>query len=292
MNRRDFDDILSECIERVVFQGESLEQCLAAYPRYRKELELLLQTALTVRRATDTKTRLVYKAVAGYRFEQAVKETLDRRGSRTYLLWGWSRRWATALVLLLLVLLSAGTVMASGDSLPDEPLYPVKATAEVIQEALTFSEVNQAQLNIHFAESRVKEIEALTRRGDTEGVMKLAQKWEKHLEKAEKFVPPSQKTETPAASESPSAPGPSAPAPSRAIPRPTLPLPPGAPQVRAALRRGAPQQIALLEQALVRAPERARPALSRELQKLVARYQEALREDDEGNGKNGKDGGD
>ncbi|MBI4216910.1 MAG: hypothetical protein HY687_05935 [Chloroflexi bacterium] len=289
MNRRDFDDILSECIERVVFQGEPLEQCLAAYPRYRKELELLLQTALTVRRATDTKPRLVYKAVAGYRFEQAVKEVLDRRGSRTYLLWGWSRRWATALVLLLLVLLSAGTVMAAGDSLPDETLYPVKTTAEVIQEALTFGEVNQAQLNIHFAENRVKEIEALTRRGDTEGVVKLTQKWEKHLEKAEKFVPLSQKTEMPVAPGSQAAPGPSAPAPSRAIPRPTVPLPPGAPQVRAALRRGAPQQIALLEQALVRAPERERPALSRELQKLVARYQEALREEAEGEQKGNGD---
>ena len=47
----ELNNILDECLEKVL-SGESIEQCLQAYPEQAAELEPLLQTALAVSQAS------------------------------------------------------------------------------------------------------------------------------------------------------------------------------------------------------------------------------------------------
>ena len=55
------------------------------------------------------------------------------------------------------VLIGFGTIVASADSLPSSPLYPVKRTAERVQLLLTFSPKDKAHLHLFFAERRLNE---------------------------------------------------------------------------------------------------------------------------------------
>ncbi len=73
---------------------------------------------------------------------------------------------AIALSLVLaLIIASAGTVAASAGSLPGEPLYPVKRLVESTQLSLAAGD-QRAALHVTFAETRLAEIEALSKRGD------------------------------------------------------------------------------------------------------------------------------
>lgn len=52
-----FDDILNECLEKVLNEGETLEHCLMSYPEQVRLLKPLLETALTVRKARAAAVR-------------------------------------------------------------------------------------------------------------------------------------------------------------------------------------------------------------------------------------------
>jgi hypothetical protein len=60
-------------------------------------------------------------------------------------------------MVIAVVVIGLGTVVTSADSLPHNPLYPVKRTTERVQLLLTFSPGGKAQLHLHFAERRLNE---------------------------------------------------------------------------------------------------------------------------------------
>ena len=49
---REFENIVNECLERLLVKGETLEQCLARYPEQAVALKPLLETALSTKRAS------------------------------------------------------------------------------------------------------------------------------------------------------------------------------------------------------------------------------------------------
>ena len=58
------ENIFNECLERIL-QGESLESCLASYPKEAAQLEPLLRTALGFSwRASSVQARPEFKARA------------------------------------------------------------------------------------------------------------------------------------------------------------------------------------------------------------------------------------
>lgn len=68
-----------------------------------------------------------------------------------------------AIIIALVLAMTAGTgaVVASGDALPGEALYPVKRAAESAQSAAAFSPEAQAAVHLSQAETRLKELEQL-----------------------------------------------------------------------------------------------------------------------------------
>ncbi|MFC2033128.1 DUF5667 domain-containing protein [Chloroflexota bacterium] len=178
---KEFDNILDDCLERILANGETIEQCLASYPEQAAELEPLLKTVLLTREATRVKPRREFRERARYQFQAAIREAEEKR-ARGFFNFGWQPRWATAVVVSVIVLLSGtGTVAAASNSMPDSPLYPVKLASEKVQLALTPSNFGKAELYVKLADKRVAEIVRMADKGKAEQVEKLAERLNGHL---------------------------------------------------------------------------------------------------------------
>ncbi|HAZ32101.1 MAG TPA: hypothetical protein DCY61_05355 [Dehalococcoidia bacterium] len=175
---REFNDVLNECLERLVDSGESVEQCLESYPEESTELEPLLRTALEVRKASAVQPSAEFKARARYQFHLALAELKPRRR-----LWEWRPRWVTAVALILVVLFAgSGMGVATYHSMPGQLLHPVRLTAEEIWLARTSPGIARAQIHAQLAARRVAEIVYLTGREDRSAeIEQVAQRLYYHL---------------------------------------------------------------------------------------------------------------
>jgi hypothetical protein len=210
-NRKEFDNILEECLERILTGGETIEQCLASYPEQATELEPLLQTALSARETLAIKPRPEFRDRARYQLRTALQEMEEKR-QRRFSFFNWQPRWATAVIaVLILVLASGSTVAAASGSMPDEPLYPVKLVTERVQLALTPSVLGKAELHAKLADKRVTEIVKMADEGRLELVEQTARRLNEQLMVVAVLVSPEGReavsiTPTPEAVQAPSLP--------------------------------------------------------------------------------------
>ncbi len=65
---REFDNILNECLEKLLLKGETIEQCLRSFPEHADELEPLLQTTLAIKGASDIQPSPEFRDKARYQF--------------------------------------------------------------------------------------------------------------------------------------------------------------------------------------------------------------------------------
>jgi hypothetical protein len=180
MKDKELDNILDECLERIVLGGETLEQCLERYPEQADELKPLLETVLAVKEASAVEPRPDFKARARYQFRSALGE---KAAPKRRPFFGWLPRWATALSIVLVVLLAGGgTVVAAANSMPDSILYPVKLATEEVRLAFTPSQLGKARLCSDFADERVAEIVYMAEKGDAEWVEATTERLDDRLE--------------------------------------------------------------------------------------------------------------
>jgi hypothetical protein len=263
---KEFNNILNECLERLLVKGETIEQCLRRYPGQAAELKPLLKTALVTKRVSAIQPRADFKARARYQFRSALKEAAAK--SRPPL--GWFPRWATvATIALVLLLAGSSTVVAAGSSMPDSPLYPIKLAVEEARLALTFSPIGKARLCAELADRRVAEIIYMANKGDAQQVELITQRLDKRLLMLAVLALAQEEGEAPLMMMAP-APGEAdfgkeghAPANGRA-------------RLRMTLEYHAVNNTAALNAVLGEAPESARPALLRAIDVSAAGYQNAL----------------
>ncbi len=277
---KEFDNILNECLERLLVKGETIEQCLQSYPEQAAELKPLLQTALVVKKASAIQPRAEFKAKARYQFRSALQEVASRR-SRPF--FGWLPRWATVVTIVLILLLAGGgTVAAASNSMPDNPLYPVKLATEQVRLILTPSQIGKARLCAELADRRVAEIIYMANKGDARQVELITQRLDKRLAMLVVLALAQKAGEAPRLL---------APPPTEEAPPPPAPAPPpgeawgdrdGSPQAgnRAQLRNMvahyAADHPAALQAILDKVPESTKPALRRAIAVSVAGYKRAL----------------
>jgi len=180
MNKeKEFDNILDECLERLLVKGETIEQCLQSYPEQTANLKPLLQTALATREAVAIQPTTEFKARARYQFRSALQEAASQR-RRPFL--SWLPQWATvATIVLGVLLMSGGTIAAASYSMPDNLLYPVKLATEQVQLTLTPSDIGKAKLCAKFADRRVVEIIHVANKGDAQQIEAVTQRLDKRL---------------------------------------------------------------------------------------------------------------
>ena len=87
---REFDNALNDCLERLLVNGETIEQCLASYPEHAAELEPLTQTAVATQQASAIQPRPEFKARARYQFQSALQEAASRKSRSVF---GWLPQW-------------------------------------------------------------------------------------------------------------------------------------------------------------------------------------------------------
>lgn len=272
---RQFDNILDECLERLLAKGETMEQCLASYPEQAAELKPLLEMALAAKRASAIQPRPEFRTRARYQFHSALQAMEAKRP-----FFGWLPDWATAVAIVLVLLLAGGgTVAAAGNSMPDEPLYPLKIASEQVRLILTPSVLGKAELYANLADERVVEIVYVAKKGDVKRVEMVTQRLNNYLARIASLVA-TQREEAGVLT----APAPRL-APSEA---PALPEQAGEAmdkgitvdkraKLRVILARYAINHPAALRAVLKEAPEPTRFALRRAIVISVAGYEKALR---------------
>lgn len=287
------EDIFNECYERIL-QGESFESCLRRYPEHAAELEPMLRTALGFTwRASTVQPRPEFRYWARVRLQQAQLHARQPKQVQKPGLFSWQRAWAMALVAILVILLTGGgTVAASADALPDQPLYPVKLATERIRLAFAFSESQKAEIYTQLALTRAEEIEAMAREGKTEAVVITAERLASQLEQASQTIADVESTIAAVipAKMTPPTPPPAPPVPD--APRPPV-LAPASPAVAAeditaaeetrpmkeSLQKSASRSLAVLQDVLEKAPAQAKPALQRAIEKISEKgFKELQRE--------------
>ncbi|MFQ5997472.1 MAG: DUF5667 domain-containing protein [Dehalococcoidales bacterium] len=313
---KEFDNILEECLERILTRGETIEQCLASYPEQATELEPLLQTALSTKETLAIKPRPEFRERAKYQLLAELRE-MEEKQPRRFSLFSWQPRWATAVIaVLILVLASGSTVAAASGSMPDQPLYPLKLATERVRLALTPSALGKAELYAKLADKRVTEIINMVDKGKLEQVERTTRRLNTQLVAMTSLVSPAEREPAaltvPSAAEEPQekrpgmVPTPAPPvaeelperkpevrvAPAQPVPQeaPALQAPPAGAEAdvdkgietdrRAKLRmivaRNVSKHREALRSALKRAPESARPALLRAIAASDAEYEKIL----------------
>ena len=268
---KEFNNILNECLERLLIKGETIEQCLQHYPEQATELEPLLKTALVVKKASAIQPRVDFKARARYQFQSALQGVASRR-SRPFL--GWFPRWATVVtIVLVLLLVGGGTVVAAGNSMPDNTLYPVKLATEQVRLVLTPSQMGKARLCAELADRRVAEIIYMANKGDARHVELITQRLDKRLAMLAALALAQKADEAPRVM-APPAPAP-APPPGEAESERGAQADSRA-RLRMSVELYATNNTAALNAVLEKAPELAKPALRRAIAISVAGYQRAL----------------
>jgi len=266
---KEFDDILNECLERLLAKGETIEQCLASYPEQVAELKPLLETAQLTKQASAIQPRPDFRARARYQFHSALQGIKSERP-----FFGWLPRWATAVAIVLVLLLAgSGTVAAASGSMPDEPLYPIKIASEQARLALTLSSQGKAELYASLADKRVVEIVYIANKGDAERVEQVTQRLKYYLARitslalAQREGVETQRVPAPAL------------APEETTERGKDANIPGNRQTELslALAQNAINHPAALREVLETAPEAAKPALRQAIAVSEAGYEKALK---------------
>jgi len=269
---REFDNVLNECLERLLVNGETIEQCLQSYPEQVTELKPLLQTALVAKNASVIQPRPEFKARARYQFHLALQEVAAKR-SRP--LFGWQPRWATAIAIVLILLLTGGSTVAAADnSMPDGPLYGVKLATEQVRLTFTPSELGKAQLYASFTDKRVLEIARMAKKGKSKQVERTTQRLNAHLAMITQLVSAYEEEAGVLMAPAPAkVPGSSRQAEGKSFPAKQA-------NMRAKLRTDmayyAIHHPAVLRAALRQAPEAVKPALLRAIAVSEANYEKAL----------------
>jgi len=265
---KEFDNVLDECLERLLVKGETIEQCLQSYPEQVANLKPLLQTALAARQAVAIQPPAEFKAKARYQFHSALQEWASRRRSPFL---SWFPRWATVVTIVLGVLMmGGGTVAAASYSMPDSFLYPVKLATEQVQLALTPSDIGKARLCAKLADRRVAEIIYIANKGDAQQVEAITQRLD------ERLVMLARLTSVPEVAEAPRV---LAPVPSEEAgdDKDVQVKANNRAKLRTTVANYAINHPAGLRIALEKAPESAKPALRRAIAVSEAGYERALR---------------
>ena len=90
--------------------------------------------------------------------------------------------------LLVFVLASGGTAVASADAMPDQPLYDVKLAVEQVQVVLTPSDTDKAELYATLAEKRADEIAVMASEGKADKVLSTTARMYTQLDLAQKIL--------------------------------------------------------------------------------------------------------
>lgn len=162
-------EILDECLSQVQSGVASVSDCLSAYPEYEQFLRSHLTIAIRTRDllappqpsqefTARTKIRLINQIRAKHSKSQ---QTRTKRRRRRLGFLRPSFAYITLLIAFVLTASGVGVASASASALPGNLLYNVKLGIEETRLVLSQNPSSDAELLIHFADTRLDEVLAL-----------------------------------------------------------------------------------------------------------------------------------
>ncbi len=145
----DLETILDTCLYQIEEGESSIDECLARYPEYAKELKPLLSVATRLSRGREVAPDPSYKARARTQLNVYMQQHPQRR--RVSLLF-W--RFSVVLVTMLTLFLVSGTAFAQG-ALPGDAFYNWKLTSE---DVWRFTSPDPLGVDITLSNRRVNEL--------------------------------------------------------------------------------------------------------------------------------------
>ncbi|MDA1189005.1 MAG: DUF5667 domain-containing protein [Chloroflexi bacterium] len=167
---QELQQILDDCIERLV-SGESVEECLAAYPQHREELLPLLESAWRALNAAESiAVNTSAKSRGLYRLNQAITESATAEKPRPSRINIWRSRAAKPVgiglaAMFLLVGLTSIAAVQSSDTVPGDEAYWIKTTKEKVLLWFPKSDADRAQMHARLAGERGNEMQVLMESG-------------------------------------------------------------------------------------------------------------------------------
>ncbi len=160
-------EILDECLQRMQI-GESLESILKDHPQQAAELRFLLEGARQAQAGALNLPPVSGMARSRAQFLEAA--AAQSRPAKTVLF--PLPRFASAFVTLLVValLVGFGVALASGRSLPGQPLYGIKRSVEQAQLALSGDALNRLTREDAMDQRRAEEVRQLMLSGREQAV--------------------------------------------------------------------------------------------------------------------------
>ena len=153
------EEALEHCLEEIEAGQKTIAECAAQHPDL-PELEAQLKAAQALRAwQTLTARPEASRRIEARLRQQAQSQRVAPRVQRPIP----ALRWAVALILAALLLVSAGAVAASANSLPGGTLYSVKRTTESVQLFFT-PPSGRAAFHTTLAQRRLDELSALAER--------------------------------------------------------------------------------------------------------------------------------
>jgi hypothetical protein len=152
-------DLLAESLEAVAAGQLTEDECKSCLDVSAGGVAPLLKLAWRIESVQHPEMDTTAFAAGRLRAQAEIAEHVSRKQGRVRLV----RRiaWATIVLCLALFLVTTGTVLASTNSLPGEPLYSVKRTAEYVRLALTFRSERRSDLLIVYAQRRLEEVDQI-----------------------------------------------------------------------------------------------------------------------------------
>lgn len=267
---RKIEDIFDNCLESI-FKGESIDDCLKAYPEQAPELEPLLKTSLVfMQRSSAIQPAPEFKARVHSQL-QAMPYAKQKKAERRARIPIWQRRWALAMTAILgFLLIGVGTLAASAYALPDGSLYPVKLAGEQVEVTLAFSDIDKAKLHIQFAERRAGEMVEMARQGKGNEIFMLTEQVANHLDKVYVMEQPPEVEEKGPKMLAPTP----APAPSEG--EEAYSKGRDAEELETVLSRSWAKSLAALRNALDKAPEELKPVLQQAIEDMEEDYNKTI----------------
>lgn len=153
------EEILAICIEEIRSGKSTVEDCIARYPEFGKELQSLLKITSSLK-VEIVKPSMEFKQRAKRRLFEEMQSSPEKISQSILIRHklspvGWIA--GVLIGLLFFGVAGAGAVYAAQGSLPGDILYPVKTGVENLQLAVTPGAEAKANLHLKLAQRRIDE---------------------------------------------------------------------------------------------------------------------------------------
>lgn len=151
-------------------RGMSLDECLARYPELRTDLAPALRTVLTVRSVPEWHVSPEFKATARERMARRVRTRPQRQSLGARIANLRLPQWPSqpfgvpalvrvaAMILVVLMVISGGSAIASSNTQPDNPLHQLKLATESIELMLRPAGDSRTGLLVEILDRRAAEL--------------------------------------------------------------------------------------------------------------------------------------